>query len=61
MAGSWKLKCSLVEKTMKSMGLIGGMSWYSSLEYSRLINEVVTQKLGALHSAPVFLYSLDFL
>lgn len=45
---------------MKVIGLIGGMSWHSSLEYYRLINEVVAQKLGGLHSAHVVLYSLDF-
>ena len=45
---------------MKVIGLIGGMSWNSSLEYYRLINELVAEKLGGLHSAQVILYSLDF-
>ncbi len=45
---------------MKVIGLIGGMSWNSSLEYYRLINEMVSRKLGGLHSARVVLYSLDF-
>ncbi|MBA7618062.1 Broad specificity amino-acid racemase YgeA [subsurface metagenome] len=45
---------------MKVIGLIGGMSWNSSLEYYRLINELVSRKLGGLHSACVVLYSLDF-
>ena len=45
---------------MKVMGLIGGMSWNSTLEYYRLINEGVSSKLGDLHSARVVLYSLDF-
>ncbi len=45
---------------MKVIGLIGGMSWNSSLEYYRLINELVSRKLGGLHSARVVLYSLDF-
>jgi len=45
---------------MKVMGLIGGMSWNSSLEYYRLINEMVAEKLGGLHSARIILYSLDF-
>ena len=45
---------------MKVIGLIGGMSWNSSLEYYRLINEVVSRKLGGLHSARIVLYSLDF-
>jgi len=45
---------------MKVIGLIGGMSWNSSLEYYRLINEMVSRRLGGLHSARVVLYSLDF-
>lgn len=45
---------------MKVMGLIGGMSWNSTLEYYRLINEGVSSRLGGLHSAHVVLYSLDF-
>jgi len=45
---------------MKVIGLIGGMSWNSSLEYYRLINEMVSRRLGGLHSACVVLYSLDF-
>jgi aspartate racemase len=49
-----------MEKAMKVIGLIGGMSWNSSLEYYRLINQFVAQKLGGLHSARIILYSLDF-
>ncbi len=45
---------------MKVIGLIGGMSWYSSVEYYRLINELVAQRLGGSHSARLILYSLDF-
>ena len=45
---------------MKVIGLMGGMSWNSSLEYYRLINELVAEKLGGLHSACLILYSLDF-
>ncbi|MGE6613714.1 aspartate/glutamate racemase family protein [Peribacillus sp. NPDC076916] len=45
---------------MKTIGLIGGMSWESSLEYYRLINEEVKAKLGGLHSAKCILYSVDF-
>ena len=45
---------------MKVIGLIGGMSWNSTLEYYRLINEMVAARLGGLHSARVVLYSLDF-
>ncbi len=45
---------------MKVIGLIGGMSWNSTLEYYRIINELVAQRLGGFHSARLILYSLDF-
>ena len=45
---------------MKTIGLIGGMSWESTATYYRLINEAVKQRLGGLHSAKVVLYSVDF-
>lgn len=45
---------------MKTIGLIGGMSWESSAEYYRLINEAVKEQLGSLHSAQLLLYSVDF-
>jgi aspartate racemase len=45
---------------VKTIGLIGGMSWESSLLYYRLINEAVRQRLGGLHSAQLLLYSVDF-
>ncbi len=45
---------------LKTIGLIGGMSWESSLEYYRIINEQVKNKLGGLHSAKCLLYSVDF-
>jgi len=45
---------------MKVIGLIGGMSWNSTLEYYRLINEMVAERLGGFHSAQLILYSLDF-
>lgn len=44
---------------MKTIGLIGGLSWHSSLEYYRIINEVVSRKLGGLHSARIVMYSFD--
>jgi aspartate racemase len=44
----------------KTIGLIGGMSWESSLHYYRLINEAVRRRLGGLHSAKLVLYSVDF-
>lgn len=45
---------------MKTIGLIGGMSWESTVPYYRLINEAVREHLGGLHSAKVVLYSVDF-
>ena len=45
---------------MKTLGLIGGMSWESTLPYYRLINEAVKTRLGGLHSARLVLYSVDF-
>ncbi len=45
---------------MKCIGLIGGMSWNSSAEYYRLINTLVAERLGGLHSARVILYSVEF-
>lgn len=45
---------------MKTIGLIGGMSWESSLLYYRLINEAVRDRLGGLHSARCLIYSVDF-
>lgn len=45
---------------MKTIGLIGGMSWESSLEYYRIINETIKLRLGGLHSAKCLMYSVDF-
>ncbi len=45
---------------MKTIGLIGGLSWESSAEYYRIINERVREKLGGLHSAKVIMFSVDF-
>ena len=45
---------------MKTIGLIGGMSWKSSIEYYRIINEAVKEKLGGLHSAKSIMVSVDF-
>lgn len=45
---------------MKTIGLIGGMSWESSLEYYRIINEEVKRRLGGFHSAKCLMYSVDF-
>jgi aspartate racemase len=45
---------------MKRIGLLGGMSWESTAEYYRLVNELVAERLGGLHSADCLLRSVDF-
>jgi aspartate racemase len=45
---------------MKTIGLIGGMSWESTVPYYRIINETVRERLGGFHSAKLILYSVDF-
>lgn len=45
---------------MKTVGLIGGMSWESSMEYYRIMNETVKEELGGLNSAKIVLYSVNF-
>ncbi|HTJ57757.1 MAG TPA: aspartate/glutamate racemase family protein [Devosiaceae bacterium] len=45
---------------MKTIGLIGGMSWESTAHYYRALNEETAKRLGGLHSAPILLHSLDF-
>lgn len=45
---------------MKTIGLLGGMSWESTATYYKIVNEVVRAELGGLHSAKVLLYSVDF-
>jgi aspartate racemase len=45
---------------MKTIGLLGGMSWESTAHYYSLINESVNRALGGLHSAPILLHSVDF-
>ena len=45
---------------MKRIGLLGGMSWESSAEYYRMLNEEVRDRLGGLHSADCLLRSVDF-
>ncbi len=45
---------------MKTLGLIGGMSWESTVPYYQLINQTVKARLGGLHSARIILYSVDF-
>lgn len=45
---------------MKTIGLLGGMSWESSIEYYRIINQITREKLGGLHSAKSVMVSVDF-
>ena len=45
---------------MKTIGLLGGMSWESTVHYYQIINEEVQNKLGGLHSAKIVLYSVEF-
>lgn len=45
---------------MRTIGLIGGMSWESTAEYYRLLNELTRERLGGLHSARIVLHSVDF-
>ena len=45
---------------MKTIGLIGGITWHSTMDYYRLINELTNQRLGGVHSARIILHSLEF-
>lgn len=49
-----------VDNGMKTIGLLGGMSWESTVTYYQVINETIKEKLGGLHSAKILLYSVDF-
>ncbi len=49
-----------MKSPMKTIGLLGGMSWESTIEYYRLLNETVRNELGGLHSAKILMYSVDF-
>lgn len=48
------------EPRMKTIGVIGGVSWVSSAEYYRLMNRMVMERLGGLHSAKILMYSIEF-
>ena len=45
---------------MKTIGIIGGLTWYSTIEYYKLLNELVNKRLGGAHAAKIILYSVDF-
>lgn len=48
------------EPQVKTIGIIGGVSWVSSMDYYRLMNEMVRDELGGLHSAKILMYSIEF-
>lgn len=45
---------------MKTIGLIGGLTWYSTVEYYKLLNELMNKRLGGVHAAKIILHSVDF-
>ena len=45
---------------MKTLGLIGGTTWVSTIDYYRIINQQINEKLGGLNSAKILLYSVNF-
>jgi aspartate racemase len=53
-------RTELYDLAMKRIGLLGGMSWESSIEYYRLVNEIARERFGGLHSADCLLRSVDF-
>jgi aspartate racemase len=53
-------RTELYDLAMKRIGLLGGMSWESSIEYYRLVNEIARDRFGGLHSADCLLRSVDF-
>lgn len=53
-------KVSSEEPQMKTIGIIGGISWVSSIEYYRLMNEMVRDELGGVYSAKILMYSIEF-
>ena len=50
----------LKERPIKTIGIIGGVSWASSIEYYRLMNEMVRDRLGGVHSAEILMFSIEF-
>ncbi len=55
-----KLSTGLLIARMKTIGLIGGMSWQSSASYYRLLNQGIEKRLGGFHSAKIIMYSVEF-
>ena len=60
LAGTREMASWAIEVHMKVIGLLGGMSWESTVPYYRTINQAVGRRLGGLHSAKIVLYSVDF-
>ncbi len=59
--GAFPLACiGRMTPASKTIGLLGGMSWESSIEYERIINTVVRDRLGGTHSADLIVRSYDF-
>lgn len=56
----WGVTRHYQEVLLKVIGLIGGMSWESTVSYYRQVNETIKERLGGLHSAKLVLYSVDF-
>ena len=56
----WSYHTKESVELMKTIGLIGGMSWESTVTYYQIVNEAVKKELGGLHSAKVILYSVEF-
>jgi aspartate racemase len=54
------LSANSLEAALKTIGLIGGMSWESTVTYYQLLNRMARERLGGLHSAKVLLWSFDF-
>jgi aspartate racemase len=50
----------LILSSMRTIGLIGGLSWLSTIDYYRAINEQINQRLGGVHAGRIILYSLNF-
>lgn len=48
------------EKKMKVIGLLGGITWHSTADYYKQINQLINEKLGGFHSAHILIYSVDF-
>lgn len=54
------VETAAVKRPMKTIGIIGGVSWASSIEYYRIMNELVRDKLGGVNSAQILMFSIEF-